>query len=316
MPRIDLSGFVKKYAAMLFLLFFVAVFAFTSPHFLTGRNLVNIITQNTYLIIVGVGILFVMMGGGIDISLGYQMSLVGVVTGMCMVGFDLPVWLSVPIGLLAGTCLGFFNGIIISRIDVFPLIITIATAAIFQGISYLISSGKAYNNFPEEFLLLANAEVLGVPLDILLALIIVLLTSFVFSETVFGFRLIALGGNEEPARLAGINTRRMKILMYSICGLITAIGTMVMLAKANYHQSAYGPGTEIVVMTAAVIGGVSFMGGGEGSVMGLVAGVFILAVIGNGMQLARWGTYTQHLVKGAIFLGAVIFDQYRTNLNR
>jgi ribose transport system permease protein len=316
MLKIDLSGFVKKYAAMLFLLFFVAFFAFASPYFLTGRNLVNIITQNTYILILGVGILFVMLGGGIDISLGYQMSLVGVVTGMCMVVFHLPVWLSVLLGLLMGTFLGFVNGMIISRIDVFPLIVTVATSAVFQGISYLISSGKAYNNFPEEFLLLTKTEVLGIPLDILLTLIIVLFASFVFSETVFGFRLIALGGNEEPARLAGVNTRRMTIMMYSICGLITAIGTMVMLSKANYHQSAFGPGTEILVMTAAVIGGVSFMGGGEGNVLGLVAGVFILAVIGNGMQLAGWGTYAQHLVKGAIFLAAVIFDQVRTNLSR
>jgi ribose/xylose/arabinose/galactoside ABC-type transport system permease subunit len=144
-------------------------------------------------------------------------------------------------------------------------------------------------------------------------MIIVLIAGFVYSETVFGFRLVALGGNEEPARLAGINTKKMKITMYSLCGFLTAIGSMIMLSKANYHQSAHGSGMEMLVMTAAVVGGVSFMGG-EGSVLGMVSGVFILAVIDNGMQLAGWGTYSQHLVKGAIFLGAVIFDQVRSKL--
>jgi ribose transport system permease protein len=225
----------------------------------------------------------------------------------------MPVWLSVLLGILLETFLGFINGMIMSRIQVFPLIVTIGTSTVFQGISYMISNGEGCNKFPEEFLLLTRAEVLGIPLDVILALVIVLFAGFVYSETVFGFRLIALDGNEEPARLAGINTRRMKIIMYSMCGFFTAIGTMMMLSKANYHQAAFGPGTDILVMTAAVIGGVSFMGG-EGNVVGLVAGVFILAVIGNGMQLAGWGTYAQHLVKGLMFLGAIIFDQYRTNL--
>ena len=104
----------------------------------------------------------------------------------------------------------------------------------------------------------------------------------------------------------------MKIILYTICGVLTAIGTMIMLSKSNAHNSTFGPGTDIFVLTAAIIGGVSFMGG-EGNVVGLVAGILVLAVVGNGMQLAGWGTFAQYLVKGVIFLGAVTFDQYRKN---
>lgn len=153
------------------------------------------------------------------------------------------------------------------------------------------------------------------PFDVLLALVIVILVTIVYYETVFGYRLVALGGNEEAARLSGINTRRMKIAMYTICGFFTAVATMVMISKANTTNSSFGPGTEFIALTAAIVGGVSFMGG-EGNIPSLVAGVFILAVLGNGMQLAGWGTYAQFIVRGLILLGAVAFDEYQRNLRQ
>jgi ribose/xylose/arabinose/galactoside ABC-type transport system permease subunit len=153
------------------------------------------------------------------------------------------------------------------------------------------------------------------PFDVFLALVIAILVSIVYYETVFGFRLIALGGNEEASRLSGINTRKMKIVVYTLCGFFTAIGTMVMISKANTTNSSFGPGTEFICLTAAIVGGISFMGG-EGNIPALVAGVFILAVLGNGMQLAGWGTYAQFIVRGLILLGAVTFDEYQKNARR
>ena len=314
MPKIDLSG-LKKYSVMFVLLFLMVLFAFASPFFLTFKNLADIVTQNTYVIIVGIGISFVMLGGGIDLSVGYQMSLVGVVTAISMVVYHYPAGLSIVMGILLGTFLGLFNGLIVSRIRVFPLIVTIATSTVFRGISYLLSNATQYRNFPKLLLDLTQVKVLGIPLDVIITLIFIFIASFIYSQTVFGFRLIALGGNEEASRLAGINSKRMKIILYTLCGFCTAIGTMIMLSKSNTHNATFGPGTDILVLTAAIIGGVSFMGG-EGNVVGLVAGIFVLAVVGNGMQLAGWGTYAQYLVKGFIFLGAVTFDQIRKNSRR
>jgi ribose/xylose/arabinose/galactoside ABC-type transport system permease subunit len=256
-----------------------------------------------------------MIGGGIDLSVGFQMSLVGVVTAMMMVVYHFPVWLAVILGLLLGTILGLTNGLIVSSIKVFPLIATLATSIVFQGISYLISKANTFRAYPSEFLFLTRGQILGIPFDVLLTLIIIILVGIVYSETVFGFRLMALGGNEEASRLSGINTRRMKIAIYTLCGFITAIATMVMISKANTTNSSFGPGTEFIALTAAIVGGISFMGG-EGNIPALVAGVFILAVLGNGMQLAGWGTYAQFIVRGTILLGAVAFDEYQRNIRQ
>jgi ribose transport system permease protein len=314
MSRIDLSG-LKKYAVMFVLLGLMAIFSLASPYFLTVRNLTNIVTQNTYFIIVAVGLSFVMIGGGIDLSVGYQMSLVGVITAMAMVVYHLPVWLAVLIGILLGTTLGLVNGLIVTSIRIFPLIATLATSTVFQGISYIVSKANTFRAYPDQFLFLTKGRVLGVPFDVLLALVIVILVTIVYYETIFGHRLIALGGSEEAARLSGINTRRMKIAMYTICGFFTAIATLVMISKANTTNPSFGPGTEFIALTAAIVGGLSFMGG-EGNIPSLVAGVFILAVLGNGMQLAGWGTYAQFIVRGLILLGAVAFDQYQRNTTR
>jgi ribose transport system permease protein len=309
MSKINLSG-LRKYTIILVLLALMGLFSLASPYFLTLRNITNIITQNTYFIIVAVGLSFVMIGGGIDLSVGYQMSLVGVVTAMLMVVYNYPPWLAIVVGLLLGTLLGLFNGLIITRIRINPLIATLATSVIFQGISYMISQSKTFRNYPEAFLFITKGKVFGLSFDIVLTLVIVLAASFVYSEMIFGLRLIALGGNEEASRRAGINTRRMKVSVYTICGFLTAVATMVMISKANTTHSSFGPGTEFTALTAAVVGGVSFMGG-EGSVPSLVGGVFVLAVLGNGMQLAGWGTYPQYVVRGMILLGAVAFDEYQ-----
>jgi len=314
MPKINLSG-LRKYTVMFVLLGLMGLFSLTSPYFLTVRNITNIISQNTYFIIVAIGLSFVMIGGGIDLSVGYQMSLVGVVTAMLMIVYHQPVWLAVLAGLLLGTLLGLINGLIVTRIKIFPLIATLATSVIFQGISYMISQAKTYRNYPEEFLFFTKGKVFGIPFDIFLTLVIIILASLVYYETIFGLRIMALGGNEEASRLSGINIRRLRVSLYTICGFVTAIATMVMISKANTTHSSFGPGTEFTALTAAIVGGISFMGG-EGNIPALVAGVFVLAVLGNGMQLAGWGTYPQYIIRGVILLGAVAFDEYQRNIRQ
>jgi len=317
MSRIDLSG-LKKYTVMFALLALMGLFSLTSPYFLTWRNITNIINQNTYFIIVAVGLSFVMIGGGIDLSVGYQMSLVGVVTAKLMTVYGTPVWLAIVVGLLLGTLLGIINGLIVTRIRIFPLIATLATSMVFQGISYMISQSRTLRNYPEQFLVITKGKFLGIFLDVWLALLVVVVASVIYYTTVFGLRVMALGGNEEASRLSGINTRRLKVSLYAICGFVTAIATMVMISKANTTHSSFGPGTEFIALTAAIVGGISFMGG-EGNMPALVAGVLLLGVLGNGMQLSyslftHWGVdpqYIQYVIRGLILLGAVAFDEYQ-----
>lgn len=310
--RVNL-GFLRKYAVVFVLLFLVLLFSLVSDSFLTVRNLTNIVTQNTYFIIVAIGLSFVLISGGIDLSVGYQMSLVGVLTGMMLVLWQFPVWASILLGLALGTLLGLVNGMIVTRIRTFPLIVTLATSVIFQGISYIVSQAKTFRDYPASFAFITRGRLFGITFDVYLTMFIVVLVALVYYKTTWGIRVVALGGNEEALRLAGVNTRRIKTLVYTVCGFLTAIATMVMISKANSVQSSFGPGTEFTALTAAIVGGVSFLGG-EGNIPALVAGVFVLAVLGNGMQLAGWGTYSQFIVRGVILLAAVAFDEYQKSL--
>lgn len=306
-------GFLRKYAVVFVLLLLILLFSLVSGSFFTLRNLTNIVTQNTYFIIVAIGLSFVLISGGIDLSIGYMMSLVGVLTAMMMVLWNFPVWASVLLGLALGTFLGFINGFIVTRIRTFPLIVTLATSVMFQGVSYLVSQARTFRDYPESFEFITKARLWGISFDVYLTFFIVVVVALIYYKTVWGMRVVSLGGNEEALRLAGVNTRRIKALVYTVCGFLTAVATMVMISKSNSVQSSFGPGTEFTALTAAIVGGVSFLGG-EGNIPALVAGVFVLAVLGNGMQLAGWSPYAQFIVRGAILLAAVAFDEYQKNL--
>jgi ribose/xylose/arabinose/galactoside ABC-type transport system permease subunit len=306
-------GVLRKYAVVFVLLFLILLFSLVNPQFFSSRNFYNIITQNTYFIIVAIGLAFVLISGGIDLSVGYQMSLVGVIIAMGMVKWGFPVWLAIVAGLALGTFLGLINGLIVTRIRTFPLIVTLATSVVFQGVSYIVSQAGTFRDYPQSFQNITKLRILSVPLDVYLTVILIIVVSVLFYQTKVGTRVVALGGNEEALRLAGINTRRLKMLIYTTCGFFTAIATIIMVSKANTMQPSFGPGTEFTALTAAIVGGVSFLGG-EGNIPALVAGVFVLAVLGNGMQLAGWSTYAQFIVRGIILLGAVAFDEYQKNL--
>jgi ribose/xylose/arabinose/galactoside ABC-type transport system permease subunit len=299
-----------KYTTIIILLALIVLFSFFSPVFFTWTNLRNLVTQNTYYIIAAIGLAFVMIGGGIDLSVGYQMSLVGVVLGMLITVAGVPVPLALAVGFALGAFLGTLNGLLVTSIRIFPLIATLATSTVFQGISYTFSQSKTYRPFPASFRAIAMQNIGGVPFDVILVIVIALIASYVLQKTYFGRYVMAVGGNEEVARLSGINTKLMKTILYGICGFCFAIATWVMLAKSNTASSSMGPGTEFTGLTAAIIGGISFKGG-KGTIAGLVIGVFIVQIIGNGMQLAGWGVYSQYIVKGIILIMAVALDSLK-----
>ncbi len=298
---------IEKYSVYIILAVLVLLFSCFNPLFLSGRNIFNLITQNTYFLIASVGLAFVMIGGGIDLSVGYQMSLVGVISAMLMTQYNSPIWLVVIIAVLLGTVLGVINGVICTKIKIFPLIATLATSTVYQGISYMVSKAKTYRDFPDAFRMLSTSKFLGLPFDVYLTIFIILFAAYVLNKTYYGRHILAVGGNAEVARLSGIEAKLIQVSTYGICGFFFAIATLDMISKSNSTSSSFGPGTEFTCMTAAIVGGISFIGG-KGSMLGLTAGVFIMQVLGNGMQLAGWGTYSQYVVKGVILLLAVAFD--------
>lgn len=284
-----------------------AFFGIMNPLFFSARNIYNLITQSTYIIIAGMGICFVMISGGIDLSVGNQMAVCGCTAAIVMLETDLPWWIVWPVCIAIGFAMGALNGLLASKLKLFPLVVTIATSEVFKGIAYTMTSSKSYSGMPEAFRALYKTKLLGLPLDVYLTVLIVAITWIVLNKTHFGRDVLAIGGNKECARLSGIKADLVQTLCFAITGAIFAIATIDMLAQQNQTSATTGPGTEITCLTAAIIGGIS-MKGGKGNVVGMVAGILVMQIIANGMQLAHWGTYAQYTVKGIILLLAIAFD--------
>ena len=207
--------------------------------------------------------------------------------------------------------MGLINGIASITLRVHSLIITLGTMTVFQGASYIISQQSAIINLPPTFKYIGQGYIGGsVPVSVLLMLASVAVASFILNITSFGRMIYAIGGNEDAAYLSGIPVTKVKVLVYAMCGFIVAVAAVVLFARSGSAASSTGPGTEFTCMTAAVLGGISFKGG-EGKMWGLVTGVLILGVLGNGMQLIGLNTYAQYIVKGLVLLAAVGFDTHQ-----
>ncbi|WP_019004498.1 ABC transporter permease [Cohnella laeviribosi] len=299
--------FIREYAMLLIFIVIVIFFGLMNPKFLSWMNISNIIVQNSYILVVAVGISFVMMSGSLDLSVGQQISVIGVLTAVMMTVYEMPVWLAMAIGILAGIAMGFFNGGVAVRLKIEPLVVTIATSIVFKGVSNIISGGMSYNNFPASFRYITTGKILGLPVDVWIAIVSVLIASIIYNFTYFGRYIKAMGGNIEATRLAGVNVNALRIATFCISGFFVAIASFIYISKLATMNSSYGPGIEMTAMTAAILGGISF-NSGEGKMWGLVVGVFTLAIIENGMQLAEWNQYIQYVVKGLILILAIGFD--------
>lgn len=305
---------LRAFVIPLILAGLVALFSILSPYFFTVQNLTNILVQNSYIIIAAVGLSFVMISGGIDLSIGYQMSVVGVVTAVFMKWVELPVAPSIAIGIVTGVGLGLINGLASVTLKVHSLIVTLGTMTIFQGASYIISNQSAIINLPAEFKYIGQGFIFGwLPVSVVLMMVCVAVASVILNITPYGRMVYAIGGNEQAAWLTGIPVNKVKVATYALCSLFAAIAAVVLFARSGSAASATGPGTEFTAITAAVLGGISFKGG-EGRMLGLVTGVLILGVLANGMQLVGMNTYTQYIVKGLVLLAAVGFDTWQNSL--
>jgi ribose/xylose/arabinose/galactoside ABC-type transport system permease subunit len=299
---------LKRYAIVFILFGLIAFFSVLSPHFFTQQNLTNIFVQQSYVIIAAVGLSFVMISGGMDLSIGYQMSVVGVTTAVLVKWIGLPFPVSLALGLVMGTGLGALNGLLSVTLKVHTLIVTLGTMTVFQGLSYIISRQSVILNLPPAFKFFGQGYIFGfLPFSVVLMIFTVALAGFILNFTRFGRQVYGIGSNEETARLSGVNVTVIRMIVFSICGFFVALASIVLFGRSGSASSSTGPGTEFTAMTSAILGGVSFVGG-EGKMWGLVTGVLILGVLGNGMQLVGLNTYVQYIVKGMVLLLAVGFD--------
>lgn len=306
---------MRKYAPLLILIGLVALFAVISPNFMTFGNFRLMIRQVSFSAISAVGIMFVMIAGGIDLSIGSQIIFTNIVLAILMsdnFGYQLAPLVAIPLCIAMGTILGIINGWLSITLNIHSLIITLGTAMIYKGLGYITASGRNISGLPDSFRFWGQGYVGPVPIPIIVMIVVAVIGAFVLSKTYFGRYVYALGGNEEAARLAGVNVNRMKVAVFAICGFASGLTSVLLLSRVFNGQVSTGAGIEFDALTAALLGGVSFKGG-EGTILGLITGVLIIGVLNNGMQLFGLQDFYQNLVKGAVLLAAVGFDTYQKN---
>ena len=308
MKNVNVKDLVKSNAIWLVFIAEVIIFSIASGGtFITGNNLVNISRQVSYYGIASIGMTFVILIAGIDLSIGSIITIVNVVCAYLMVNAGMNMWVAVIISLLLATAIGTLNGGMVATIGIPALIATFASQTIFEGISYLISGGRPISGFTSDFGLFGRWAVGPVPVCALIMIACFALGSFILNKSYFGRYFYAIGGNEEAAELSGIRVNRVKYLIYALSGFFAGLAGIVLLSRSGSAQSTVGKGLEFDVITCVVLGGVS-VNGGVGRMSGVVAGVLIIGSLTNGMILMDVSEYTQMVVKGLVLAVAVGID--------
>jgi ribose transport system permease protein len=296
----------RRYGTLIGLvLLCVALWALT-PHFLTISNLLNIAEQTSINAIVAVGMTFVIISGGIDLSVGSIVALSGVVLGMMLHdGVALP--LIIPAALLVGGLCGLLNGVLIERGGLPPFIVTLGMMSVARGLALVITEGRPVSGFDALFRSLATARVAFVPAPVVIMVGVYLAAHFVLTRTTFGRYVYAIGGNEEASRLSGVRIYLHKPAIYAVSGLTSAIAAVILTARLNSAQPIAGMMYELDAIAATVIGGTSLMGG-QGSLAGTLVGALIMGVLRNGLNLLGVSSFLQQIVIGGVIVGAVLVD--------
>jgi len=308
-----ISKVIRNYTPLLILLLTIVLFSFIAPNFTTFNNFRLMIRQISFVTISAVGLMFVMVGGGIDLSIGSQIIFTNIVLSLMMsstYGYSIDPLIAIPICVAMGTVLGLVNGFLSNTLKVHPLIITLGTSYIYKGLGYIFAGGRNIDGLPDSFRIYGQGYVGPIPVPIIIMVIVAIIGAYFLHNTNFGSHVFAMGGNQETAHLVGINVKRMKLVVFAIGGFASGITSVLLLSRVFNGQVTTGSGIEFDALTAALLGGVSFVGG-EGTIFGLITGVMIIGVLNNGMQLFGLADFYQNLVKGALLLAAVGYDIYQ-----
>jgi ribose transport system permease protein len=292
----------------------VLLFSLFAPHFASLENLTNIFTQISINTVIAVGMTFVILLGGIDLSVGSVLALATVVGGLVITRESLStgvaILLAVVASMLVGMACGLFNGFVSERWRIHSFIVTLGMLNIARGAALQISGSRTIFSFPESFNEVGSATVLGVPVIFLLAVAAVLAGRFILGRTVFGRMIYAIGNNEEAVRLSGHDPSFYKVLAFTLCGGMVGIAAIMYMMRLAIASPILGTGFELNAIAAVVIGGTS-MSGGKGSMVGTFLGACIMGVLNNGLLLLGMGDFARLMVTGLIIVVAVIIDKYR-----
>ncbi|GAA1514614.1 ribose transport system permease protein [Agromyces terreus] len=309
-----LRGSLQQLLAFASLILIVVVFSFASPHFFTANNLVSILTAATVTGILALGTTFVIITGGIDLSIGTGMVLSGVMAGVFLTYLGWPLWAGVLATILFGGLIGLINGINVSVLGIPPFIATLGMMLIAAGLSLVISGTKPiYFNDTPEFQQIMNLSIIpGIrfPMGVAIFIVMIVIAAVLLSKTILGRYTFSIGSNEAATALSGVNVRRWKIIIYTLAGLFVGLAGVLSASRLSSAQPTGGMGLELEAIAAVVIGGTSLQGG-KGSIIGTVIGALIMAVLTNGLRIISVPQEWQSVAVGIVILVAVYLDMLR-----
>lgn len=299
--RLNWKGMLGESGLLILLVVLVAFFSIMSDKFFTGMNLSNILVQNVHVAVCSTAVMLLMVSGNVDLSIGYQISTTAVICTMAISQYGMNMWVAILLAIILAVILGAFNGVMSQVLKAHSMMITLGTMAIFQGASYLISQSKSYYNLPRAYMFIGQGKLGPIPVNAIIALVIILVVGILMSKTYLGKYVYASGDNPEAANLAGIKVAKVKLIIFLVAGLLVGITAVLLSARQGSADSTTGLGLEFTGITACVLAGCSLKGG-TGKLWKVIVAVYVLGVLSNGMQLIGLGVYPQYIVKGIIML--------------
>lgn len=302
----SVKALISEYFIFVIFIALVVVLACLKPSFISLGNLVNILKQASINGILAFGMMFVIVAGGFDMSVGSTVAFAGILAAMTGQG-NYPLIVPLLVAMLAGLLVGIVNGVGVAVGNLPPFIMTLGTMTAVRGLALLISDGKPVIGLSPEYKAVAASSIFGIPMLAVFLTIIIAICSFVLSKTVYGRRVYACGGNLLAARVSGINTTKIRVSTFAIAGLLAGLSGFLMTSRVTIGQPTAAESYEMDAITACVVGGVS-MSGGVGKPWGVVVGCLLITVITNGLDIMGVSSHWQKIVKGAIIVAAVLID--------
>lgn len=304
-----LVKYFREYGIFIAFFLICTVISIFSSQFLTVANWTIIFTQVSINSLLAFGVTFVIITGGIDLSLGSMVAVSGVLAALMSHPGDYPVIVPIIIGLFAGVIMGAFNGFVVTKSKIAPFIVTLGTMTIARGLALIFSKGRPISNLSDSFNFIGGGAIFGIPFPIIILIFVFVICIILLNKTVLGRYIYAVGGNELAARASGINVNKVKMAVYTISGLLAGLAGILLTSRVTTGQPNAGAGFELDAIAAAVIGGTSTKGG-IGTIGGTFLGALLIGVINNGLDLLNVTSYYQQVVMGIIIIGAVVLDSW------
>lgn len=309
--NINVKELLVKYKSLLGLLLLIAIVSVINPSFISVKNIMNILRQTSVNAVIAAGMTFVILTGGIDLSVGSILGISGAVCASLLVSGQNMV-ISVIAALLVGAAVGFINGFIIAKGKLQPFIATLATMTVLKGVTLVYTNGNPItlgsNELAMSFGKIGGGTIFGIPTPALIMIVVFMVCYYILHNTKMGRYTYALGSNEEATKLSGLNTDKIKIWVYTISGILASVAGVIITSRLYSAQPTAGAGYELDAIAAVVLGGTK-LAGGKGKIAGTIIGALIIGVLSNALNILDVSSYYQTMVKGAVILLAVLLDR-------